>query len=129
MAGGDRKNADHALMLTLAYGSTVEGAARKAGVSESTVYRRRNDPGFQRELNELRSDMVQRATGMLTAATMEAAKTLLALQDPSIPPAVRSGAAKATLDFGLKLRQSVELEERLAAMEALLVDRKTRGNE
>ncbi len=69
MAGGERKNADHALMLALAFGSTVEGAA---GVSETTVYRRLNDPGFQRELNKLRSDMVQRATGMLTAATREA---------------------------------------------------------
>ena len=72
MPGGERKNADHALMLALACGSTVEGAARKAGVIETTVYRRLNDPGFQRELNKLRSDMVQRATGMLTAATREA---------------------------------------------------------
>ena len=37
VAGGERKNADHALMLALACGSTVEGAARKAGVSETLV--------------------------------------------------------------------------------------------
>ncbi len=110
-------------MLALACGATKEAAARKAGVSESTVYRRLNDPGFQRELNALRWEMVQRATGMLTAATMEAAKTLLNLQDASMPPAVRLGAARATLDFGLKMRQVVELEERLMAMEALLVER------
>ena len=123
MPGGARKDADHALMLALACGATKEAAARKAGVSESTVYRRLKAPEFQRELNELRSDMVQRATGMLTAATMEAAKTLLTLQDPSIPPAVRLGAARATLDFGLKMRQIVELEERLIAMERLMVER------
>jgi transposase-like protein len=123
MPGGERKNADHALMLALACGATKEAAARKAGVSESTVYRRLREAGFQRELNEMRSDMVQRATAMLTAATMEAAKTLLALQDRSMPAPVRLGAAKATLDFGLKMRQTVELEVRLAAMEALLRDR------
>lgn len=123
MPGGARKDADHALMLALACGATKEAAARKAGVSESTVYRRLNDPGFQRELSEMRSDMVQRATGMLTAATMEAAKTLLNLQDASVPPAVRLGAARAILDFGLKMRQIVELEERLVAMETLLAER------
>jgi len=123
MPGGDRKNADNALMLALACGATVESAARKASVSESTVFRRLNDPGFQRELNAMRSDMVQRATGMLTAATMEAAKTLLNLQHDSVPPAVRLGAARAILDFGLKMRQIVELEERLMAMETLLAER------
>ncbi|MCH8148260.1 MAG: hypothetical protein IH987_09755 [Planctomycetes bacterium] len=123
MAGNGRKNADQALMLALACGATVESAARKSGVSESTVYRRLKDLGFKRELAKLQAEMVQRATAMLTASTLEAAKTLLSLQDPSMPPAVRLGAARAVVDFGVKMRQLVELEERLAAMEALLGDR------
>ena len=64
--------------------------------------------------------MVQRATAMLTASTLESAKTLLSLQNPSMPPAVRLGAARAVVDFGVKMRQLVELEEPLVAMEALL---------
>ncbi len=123
MAGNGRKNADQALMLALACGATVESAARKASVSESTIYRRLKEPGFQRDLAKLQSEMVQRATAMLTASTLESAKTLLSLQDPSMPPAVRLGAARAVVDFGVKMRQLVELEERLAAMEALLKDR------
>jgi transposase len=123
MAGSGRKNADRALMLALACGATIENAARKSGISESTVYRRLKDPGFKRELAKLQSEMVQRATAMLTASTTEAAKTLLALQDLSMPPAVRLGAARAVVDFGIKMRQMGELEERLAAMEALLKDR------
>ena len=101
----------------------VESAARKSGVSESTVYRRLEDPGFQRELAKLQSEMVQRTTAMITASTLESAKTLLSLQGPSIPPAVRLGAARVVVDFGVKMRQLVELEERLAAMESLLGDR------
>ena len=58
MAGNGRKNADQALMLALACGATVESAARKASVSESTIYRRLKDPGFQRELAKLQSEMV-----------------------------------------------------------------------
>ena len=47
MAGGDRKNADSALVAALAGGSTVEAAAHLAGVSQSTAYRRLKDPGLQ----------------------------------------------------------------------------------
>jgi hypothetical protein len=112
-----RRNADDVLMLALACGATLEGAARQAGVSESTVRRRAKDPQFQRKLQALRADMVQRASGALTAAGTESVRTLLDLQRPSVPPATRLGAAKATLELGMKVRETAELEQRLAALE------------
>ena len=111
-------------MLALACGATVEMAAHKAGVSPSTVYRRLNDPFFQRELKKLRAEMLERASAMLTASAMESIKTLLELQKPATPAAVRLGAARATLDLGMKLRQTVELEERVDELEQILSDRK-----
>ena len=54
---------------------------------------------------------------MLTAAGGEFVKTLLALVKESIPPAVRLGAARAGLEIGLKVREAVNLEQRLAALE------------
>jgi hypothetical protein len=63
-----RRSADDLLMLALACGATLENAARQAGVSESTVRRRVKDPEFQRKLQALRADMVQRTSGALTAA-------------------------------------------------------------
>jgi len=112
-----RRNADDVLMLALACGATLENAARQAGVSESTVRRRAKDPQFQRKLQALRADMVQRASGALTAAGTESVRTLLDLQRPSVPPATRLGAAKATLELGMKVRETAELEQRLAALE------------
>jgi hypothetical protein len=41
----------------------------------------------------------------------------LELQKPSVPPATRLGAAKATLELGMKVRETAELEQRLAALE------------
>ena len=79
-----------------------------------------NDPDFQRQLQEARTDMVQRTAGMLTAAAGEAVKTLLALQKESIPHATRLGAARAILELGVKLRQTAELEERLLVLEERL---------
>ena len=112
-----RRSADDVLMLALACGATLENAARQAGVSESTVRRRAKDPQFQRKLQALRADKVQRASGALTAAGTESVRTLLDLQRPSVPPATRLGAAKATLELGMKVRETAELEQRLAALE------------
>jgi hypothetical protein len=64
------------------------------------------------------AEMAKRTTGMLTAAGMEASKTLVALLDPSNPASVRRSAAQNILELGLKLRESTEIEERIAALEA-----------
>jgi hypothetical protein len=117
MAQRGRRNADQRLLLALACGATVESAARQAGVSESTAYRRLADPAFRRQLQQLQADMVQRTAGMLTAAAGEAVKTLLQLQQASTPAAVRLGAARAVLELGMKLREIADLEVRLAALE------------
>ena len=47
MAGGDRRNADPALIAALAVGTTNLDAARQAGVGEKTVYRRLTDAAFR----------------------------------------------------------------------------------
>jgi hypothetical protein len=112
-----RRQVDDMLLMTLACGATLEGAAQKAGVSKATVQRRLNDPAFQKRLQEIRSDMVKRTAGTLTAASTEAVKTLLALQHPAIPHAVRLGAARSILEIGIKMREVADLEERLTALE------------
>ena len=118
MAKGGRRQADQLLLVALACGATVEAAAQKAGLSQATVYRRLRDPEFKERIQDVQSDMVKRASGTLTAAGMEAIKTLLALlQSSSTPAGVRLGAARAVLELGGKLRDSVELEERLRALE------------
>ena len=118
MADLRKKNEDQ-LLLALACGATVESAARQCGLSDRTIYRRLNDPAFKRRLDGVRSDMVVRTAGLLTAAAGEAVRTLLALQKDA-PAAVRLGAARAILEVGLKLRQVAELEVMLANLEERL---------
>jgi hypothetical protein len=117
MASGGRQNADDVLVLALACGATVESAAQKAGISPRTVHRRLTCPAFRQQLSRVRADMVQRAASLLTAAAMEAIKTLMDLQQASTPAAVRLGAARAILELGTKLREASEWEARLAALE------------
>jgi hypothetical protein len=120
MAKKPQRKAEDQLLMALACGATVESAARQCGLAESTVYRRLNDPAFSQRLQSLRSDMIQRTAGALTAAATEAVRTLLALQDSKTPPATRLGAAKAVLEIGIKLRESAALEARIAELEARL---------
>ena len=118
MAQRGKRGADHQLLLALACGATIEAAARQAGVSESTVYRRMADPDFKQRLREVVADMVQRSSRMLTAATGEANKTLLALLKESTPPATRHAAARSIIELGMKTRETADLEQRIAALEA-----------
>ncbi len=120
MALHGKKNVDDRLLMALACGATIEAAARTVGISDRTVYRRLRDPAFRLRLQEVRADMVQRTAGMLTAAAGEGVKTLLALLKDGVPPAVRLGAARAVLELGVKLRETAELAERVAALEAQL---------
>src|SRR5262249_12635176 len=113
--------ANAALLTALACGATVENAARKAGLSERTVYRRLADPAFRRRLDEVKAELVQRTAAMLGGAGMGSVKTLVDLQhDASVAAAVRRGAARDVLTMSLRFRQAVEWERRLAALEERL---------
>ncbi len=115
-----KRNADEVLLLALACGATAEQAALQAGLSARTVQRRQADPAFQRRLQGARDDIVKRATGLVTAATLEAVQTLRGLQHPSVPASVRLGAARAVLELSMKMRESADLAARIEALEAQL---------
>jgi hypothetical protein len=114
------KKSEDAFLIALACGATVEAAAAQCGIAERTAYRRLKDPEFKSRLTRTRSEMIERATGMLTAAAGEAVRTLLSLQKSAVPPAVRMSAARAILEIGMKLREVVDIEERLNRLEALV---------
>jgi hypothetical protein len=120
MATLPRKKAEDALLLSLACGASVDAAARQCGLSERTAYRRLREPQFQRRLQEIRTDLVQRTAGALTAAALEAVRTLVDLQKPTVAAPVRLGAARAILELGQKVRETADLSARLAALEARL---------
>lgn len=117
MAQKGRRNADHPLLLALAQHAIAENATGQAGTSGRTAHRRLADPAFRQKLQGLRADRVQRTAGALTAASAESVRTLLDLQKPAAPPAVRLGSARAVIELGIKLREIVELEGRLSELE------------
>ena len=105
-----------ALVTALAAGKRVAEAAAEAGLSERTAYRRLKEPQLQQQMRELRSAAFARAVGQLAHAATAAVETLVRnLEAPS--PHVQVRAARAILDLTPKLRDSDELERRLAELE------------
>jgi hypothetical protein len=120
MATGRKRKTDAGLVLALACGSSPENAAQKAGLSLRTVYRRLAEASFRDQVQQIRAEMVQRAAGLFTAAGIAAIRTLTTLQESAESESVRLGAARAVIELGCKLRDTAELTERIAALEARL---------
>ena len=115
---GKRKKLTQELLTALACGATPAQAAAKVGLSQRTVYRRLLDVGFRQEVEQLRTETVRRSSGMLTAASLEAIKTVLELLQSSKSDSVRLGASRTIFEYGVKLREFTEIQERLADLEA-----------
>ena len=126
MAGGDRKNADLTLVLAVAAGFTNKQAAEQAGVSESTVYRRLRDPAFKQQVAEARATTIEQTSARLTAAGLLAVQALLQSLNAE-SESVKLAAAKAILEQGVRLRESFELEVRIAQLEQQLANQPQGG--
>ena len=119
-----KKIADEILIDALAEGSTQKTAARLASVSDRTVRRRLDDPTFVERLEAARQSRIDRLAETradLDAGMVDAVATLRELT-VSGSPTVRLGAANALLNHGRAIHKEVDVERRLAELEALIAD-------
>jgi hypothetical protein len=117
-----RRKADDTLAVSLAAGQTLREAAKAAGVSERTATNRWAEPGFKARVCTLRAEAVSRALGRLSETMTTAADTLAALLSDQ-DARVRLGAARAVIELGVRLREGVELEQRITELESRLRER------
>lgn len=96
----------------------VLGAAEAAGVSEQALHRWLKQPAFRAALAAAQEDAIAGAVRELTGLAASAVDVLRAVMDDSnASDGVRVRAAVAALELLLRLRDSVEFERRLAALE------------
>jgi hypothetical protein len=112
----DSETADDVLALALARGATREEAGRIAGVSERTVYLRLSDAAFRLRVAGFRRAMVDGAIGKLASIADKAADVLGKLLDETAP-SIRLRAASSVLEQLTRMREHVELSERLDELE------------
>ena len=96
---------------------TREEAAKKLGVSRSTLYRwLKEDDDLRDAFKSARSDALQEGTTTLQLASYEAAALRSLAVDEDCNPHVRLGACRAILEFAYK---ASELEDVKAEIEEL----------
>jgi hypothetical protein len=117
-----RRLADDQALLLLASGKSVTKTAAKTGLSRRTLTRRLNDPAFRRRLSKFRAELFERGMGILAAAQAGAASALVRLLK-SENESVRLGASRSVFELGAKIRENVEIEERLSALEDRCINR------
>jgi hypothetical protein len=120
MSAGGRKNGRLAAIAALAGGETVAKAAAKAGVSERTIFRWQQDEDFRRQVAAACAEMFGRALGSMADGAVSAALTMRHLGLKARSETVRLGAARTILELGVKLRDSLDMEQRRAALEQRL---------
>lgn len=130
MSGKTRHNADDQLIEALARGQTQTEAAQLAGCSVRTVARRLTDAGFAGRVETFRDALLEQGAARMGGLVELAATTLRQLMEATdSPPAAKLGAAKTVIDAALKLRDTLLIEKRLAALEARAANSNTSNDE
>lgn len=118
----DDLKGEPSLSIALAAGRSYDKAAAEVGIGRRTVVRRMSDPDYRRRISEIRSGMLENASGQLANAATEAVTVLRVMLRTAESEHVRLGCARAILEQASRYREITELEQRLAALEAAVTE-------
>ena len=120
-----RRSADDVLALALASGKRMGDAALEANVSTRTASRRLQEPDFVSRIRQLRAAMLDAVVGRLAERSCAAADSLAGLLDSPDDKLVFK-TAKTVVELAFKGREILDVEQRIAALEAA-VDQQKEG--
>jgi hypothetical protein len=119
----DTENKDVLLAAELAMGKSAATSASDMGLSKSTVMRRLRDPAFRTLVAEIRSEMLSEALGRMVDKITGGVDKVGALLENE-EPAIQLRAFRALMTFGLRLRETVDLDEHIRQLREELARRK-----
>ncbi|MEI6157018.1 MAG: hypothetical protein WCP87_01475 [Atribacterota bacterium] len=97
---------------------TIALAAEKAKVSQGTLYRWLNDPEFQAAFRKAKKEIVGHALTQVQKSVSRAVYTLLYQMENGVVESAKVSAAKAVLEFAIRVVEIEDLESRIDALEA-----------
>lgn len=104
------------LIAALLTHSTVAEAARSANVSETTIWRMRQDPEFQKQYDEAQKRVLDGALNSIQGAVSKAVQCLERNLTCGMP-AAEVQASRALLSYGIKTQTIKELEIKVSHLE------------
>lgn len=97
---------------------TARAAAKAAGIDERTLRRYWQDPEFLAEYRKRCASMLEEATDKAKQTLPPAVERLaFIVSDDSAPAQQQIAAARAVLEYGLRLIEANDFEQRLRALE------------
>jgi transposase-like protein len=121
--GSKKPRKREAAALALISSQTITEAAQAAGISESTLYRWRQEPEFQAIISRVKAEALDNASNRLAALSTDAVSTLQEIAgNKSMPPTQRVSAARAMLETAFKLREQDEIISRLENLEKTILE-------
>jgi transposase len=108
------------LLVALLAGSSLEQAAKCAGVSRRTAYNLYGKPEFQQAYNEAKQEAFDRELAVLKKDVHLAIKALKRGLDEKAPLQVQIRAASVWLDHTFQQHKIEEIETRMEELTALL---------
>ena len=95
----------------------VRDAAKEAGIGYSTIRGYLQEPEFQAAYQDARADQLREVSSALRGSMTAAADKLVKLLN-SKNNYVALGAAKSILEYGIRFTETLDIMERIAALEA-----------
>jgi transposase len=123
---GENLEAKHdAAILALLSTRSVRDAAKKSGLSETTLYRLLALPEFKAKYRAARRELVENTITQLQRDGADAATALRTIvKSRKTPASVRVAAARVILEQGIKAVELMDVQERLDRLETLLAQNK-----
>lgn len=116
--GGITIRSDEKILAALLSTFTVKQAARESGISESTIYRRLQDPVFSERYHKARLDMLKNHVSTLHGYLGAAINTLgQVMANSDVPAQTRVNAAEAVIRNCIKLTEQTDILARLDELE------------
>jgi hypothetical protein len=109
---------------TLLLSRNIEDGCSRAGISKGAYYKWLKNPGFVEAMKEERNRLVSDELDRLQQSIGKAVDALIGLLD-SPNESIRRYTATDVLNFVLKAKELGALEERLTAIERIVLERKT----
>jgi hypothetical protein len=120
-AAGKRGRREAAAIAALLSESTLDTAARAAGISPATLFRWLADPVFDAKYREARRDAYGQAIARLQQASSAAVDALVMIAgDLDAPAAARVSAASRILEHSAKAIELEDVARRLTELERAL---------
>lgn len=114
-----RTTKDEKIISALLACPTIRAASAACGVGETQIYARLREPEFKQKYAEARRELLEQNTAALQGHIASAVETMAELcTNKKTPAQTRLSAADSIIRNALKLGEQVDIETRLAALEA-----------